>query len=269
MNTRAWGRSALAAFLILAGSAAAQSLITNGGFEQVQIPPGNSQEPTNIPGWTHAGTVGEALLWSIGYTDIDGSITVAGDGRQFVTIGGGYFASGTASWTQLVNGLSPGVTYRLDFKMASEADFSGPQSLTVEFISGSSTNAQTFGAAAPPFNYWSGWESKTMYYTAPSNQVALVFTATTMYDVGLDAVSLAAACPVFTAIGQLGTNVVAQGTNGVPGGSYHVLATTNLALPLTNWTSVASNLFDSGGNFAFTNGIVLGRRCEFYLLQLP
>jgi hypothetical protein len=45
-----------------------------------------------------------------------------------------------------------------------------------------------------------------------------------------------------------------------------VLATTNVALPVSNWTRIATNSF-AGGNFSFTNAVNLPQR--FYLLQVP
>jgi hypothetical protein len=76
------------------GEAAAQS-VTNGSFEAVPIgSPYVSVNPADIPGWTHTGTVGDGLLWAIGYSYGGGSITTAGSGSQFVTLGGGYLTSG-------------------------------------------------------------------------------------------------------------------------------------------------------------------------------
>jgi len=49
--------------------------------------------------------------------------------------------------------------------------------------------------------------------------------------------------------------------------TYYVLASTNVALPLTNWTTVATQQFDLTGNFAFTNrGGTNGQ--QFYLLKV-
>jgi hypothetical protein len=78
----------------------------------------------------------------------------------------------------------------------------------------------------------------------------------------------AAPHPVINAINLLGANLVIAGTNGVPGGKYFVLATTNLALPLPLWTCQATNPFDGGGNFNFTNALDAGSPREFYLLQI-
>jgi len=50
-------------------------------------------------------------------------------------------------------------------------------------------------------------------------------------------------------------------------GEYLVLASTNANLPLALWTAVASNRFDTSGNFIFTGPINLSQ--QFYRLQVP
>ena len=37
--------------------------------------------------------------------------------------------------------------------------------------------------------------------------------------------------------------------------TYRVLISTNLTLPLSNWVALLTNLFDTNGNFTFTNSI--------------
>jgi autotransporter-associated beta strand protein len=65
-------------------------------------------------------------------------------------------------------------------------------------------------------------------------------------------------------------NVVLTGTNNSgPGGTFHVLASTNIALPVTNWTAVTNGTFDSSGNFNTTNAIDAAEPQSFYILQVP
>jgi hypothetical protein len=60
-----------------------------------------------------------------------------------------------------------------------------------------------------------------------------------------------------------------SGTNGVPNINYYVLASTNAAMPVTNWTRIATIAFDSDGNFSFTNALDLTAPRRFFLIQLP
>ncbi|HVX56797.1 MAG TPA: autotransporter-associated beta strand repeat-containing protein, partial [Candidatus Saccharimonadales bacterium] len=69
-----------------------------------------------------------------------------------------------------------------------------------------------------------------------------------------------------TAVSVSGTNVLVHGTNNnVPNTSFHfaVLTSTNLTLPLSSWTPVLTNGFNSDGTFDYTNPIVPGTPRQF------
>ncbi len=68
-------------------------------------------------------------------------------------------------------------------------------------------------------------------------------------------------------LSTLNSQLVLNGSNGIPGWNYLVLASTNLALPAAQWPVLATNAFDSNGNFNFTNGI--GATRQFFLLKVP
>jgi len=62
-----------------------------------------------------------------------------------------------------------------------------------------------------------------------------------------------------TRVTAVGTNLVVHGTNNnVPNTSFHyvVLTSTNLTLPLSSWTAVATNSFNTNGTFDYTNPVV-------------
>jgi hypothetical protein len=60
-----------------------------------------------------------------------------------------------------------------------------------------------------------------------------------------------------------------SGSGGAPNQIYYLLSSTNLTLPLNQWTRVATNRFDAGGQFSFTNSVGAEAFANFYLLQLP
>lgn len=67
-----------------------------------------------------------------------------------------------------------------------------------------------------------------------------------------------------------GTNLVIQGTNNnVPNTNFHyaVLVSTNVALPLSNWTILSTNPFNSDGTFDYTNPVVPGTPHQFIDVQ--
>ena len=75
--------------------------------------------------------------------------------------------------------------------------------------------------------------------------------------------------PRIESIIRSGTNLVMRGTNGPGNGTYYVLASTNIALPLTNWTRVLTNQFSGNGNFSFTNPINPALPRRFFVLEVP
>lgn len=62
--------------------------------------------------------------------------------------------------------------------------------------------------------------------------------------------------------------LVLSGSNGIANWPYYLLASTNLATPLSNWTPLLSNAFDGNGNFIFTNTSESNAQ-QFFILQLP
>jgi rhamnogalacturonan endolyase len=75
--------------------------------------------------------------------------------------------------------------------------------------------------------------------------------------------------PHFNSVGLVGTNLVMSGNGGTAGSNYYVLASTNLLLPLVQWTPIVTNQFGTNGGFNFTNGVNSGTPLRFYRLQVP
>jgi hypothetical protein len=64
--------------------------------------------------------------------------------------------------------------------------------------------------------------------------------------------------------------IIINGTNNNDGsgGTYHVLTTTNIGIPLMNWTVLGGASFDGNGGFSFTNSAATNIH-QFYLLTIP
>jgi uncharacterized delta-60 repeat protein len=75
--------------------------------------------------------------------------------------------------------------------------------------------------------------------------------------------------PSITSVSWVGGGLRITGTSRTPGRSYYVLASTNLTLPVSQWTPVATNVFDGSGNFGFTNTVSQSAPHRYFLLQLP
>ncbi|HEV2437757.1 MAG TPA: polysaccharide lyase family protein [Verrucomicrobiae bacterium] len=73
--------------------------------------------------------------------------------------------------------------------------------------------------------------------------------------------------PTIAKITVSGANFILSGTGGFPTSTYHVLASTNLALPVAQWTLMATNQYDTSGDFVITNVIDPAWPQTFYRLQ--
>lgn len=71
--------------------------------------------------------------------------------------------------------------------------------------------------------------------------------------------------PEFGPVQLSGNNLVLSGTNGPFGGTYYVLTTTNLALPIAQWTVLSTNSFNAGGGFSFTTPLPTAPQQYFML----
>jgi hypothetical protein len=75
--------------------------------------------------------------------------------------------------------------------------------------------------------------------------------------------------PTIQYVSLSAAKITLSGTNNSgPGGTYHVLTSTNLLLPRTSWTELTNGSFDSTGRFSFTNSIGT-IPWQFYTLRVP
>lgn len=63
------------------------------------------------------------------------------------------------------------------------------------------------------------------------------------------------------------SSTVLKGWGGVPGRDYYVLSSTNLALPLSNWTRLATNVFGANGSAGFTSATEPATDHRYYMIQ--
>jgi hypothetical protein len=73
--------------------------------------------------------------------------------------------------------------------------------------------------------------------------------------------------PVIGQFNLTGGNFSFSGTGGTPNWNYDVLTTTNLALPVSDWSNASSGQFDPTGNFNVVIPINPVSAQQFYLLR--
>lgn len=190
---------------VLLATSAQASLVQNGSFEDVQINAQFSTNPADIPGWTHTGSAGDDLIARSGPQCCGGTnMALAGDGNQFVTLGGGFFLTGTAAWSQTIAGLTIGQTYTVSFLLAAEGE-TATQDITVGFADGSDSAPQTFTSLPTNTLFWQNWGVNQYNFVPTATSATLQFSVVNQaFDVGLDGVSITAV-PVPAAIWLLGT----------------------------------------------------------------
>ena len=74
--------------------------------------------------------------------------------------------------------------------------------------------------------------------------------------------------PVVTQALMSGGSFIFSGTNGTANADYHVLASTDVTLPVAQWTEIASDVFDINGNFAITNPVSPSLPQQFYRIRV-
>ena len=83
--------------------------------------------------------------------------------------------------------------------------------------------------------------------------------------IGIDVVALQA--PTLSNISRSGNSIVLSGSGGAAGGGYHVLSSTDLTIPVANWTPAGTGSFDGSGNFSIT--INRSAPQTFYIISVP
>ena len=153
---------------------------------------------------------------------------------------------------------------------------------TLALSSSTALNVNNTGAALTAGNYVlisndSAGSPGAVAGTPPSVTVTgggLVAGATASLQInnGLQLVvtSSAPSQPALKKISISGTRLSLSATGGSDGGNFVLLESTNLALPLSQWTPVLTNSFDSSGNLNLSTNILNPATPEeFYILQVP
>ena len=102
-------------------------------------------------------------------------------------------------------------------------------------------------------------------FILPSLPAGLAWNTSALNESGALSV-VALTSPVIGSVKAINGNIIVSGTGGPDGLPYIIQATTNLTSP--QWTTLATNQFDAGGNFIFTNAVNANWPQTYYRLQL-
>jgi autotransporter-associated beta strand protein len=147
------------------------------------------------------------------------------------TAGGTIHLGGTLVVTNVGAPLQSGDTFTL---------FSGTLSRTISVSS----------ASLPPLSPGLSWDTSSL-----NSQGRISVTTTTP--------------PSITGVSVAGGYFTMTGSGGQAGATYRVVASTNVALPLSSWVPVATNTFDASGNINLSIAINPAVPDNFYRIQVP
>ena len=223
-------------------AAACVGLVVNGGFET-----------GNFTGWSTGGN----FTWC----DVDGASDVARSGNFGAYLG----AMGHLGYLYQTLVTTPGAAYRISFWLDNPT-FDPPNEFVVSW------NGTTLldWSNAPAF----AWTNIQFNVTAPGSSALLQFGFKNYGDFGLDQIAVLPGVMSPPSLGRVcwsGRNLVMNTVAGLGGATYHLLTSTNLALPNSQWTPVATYSPDANGAFTIvvTNAfdpLIAGR---FYILKTP
>ncbi len=120
-----------------------------------------------------------------------------------------------------------------------------------------------------------GWTNIQFVVSATGTSTVLQFGFQDAFNwLGFDNIGVAMltqppALPGIAGLSLSGTNLVINGSNGVSGATYYVLMSTNVALPRSQWTPMATNALSASGNFSITATNAVNPNVPecFYVLQ--
>jgi autotransporter-associated beta strand protein len=227
--------------LLVNGSLAAESPVTVGGTSQNGILGGTGTiyGPVTV---LNSGTLAPGT--SIGQLTISNTLTLQSGSTTVIEL------NKTLGTNDFVRGLS-------------NVAYAG--TLVVTNLSGTLASSNTFklfeaGAYTGAFDL----------FDLPPLANGLTWDTTGLTSDGtIKVIGTAIAQPHIDSVSLSSGNLVLSGTGGTAGADYHVLASTNVALPLAQWSPIQTNQFTVGGNFAFTNSIDSNTPKLFFILQVP
>jgi hypothetical protein len=80
--------------------------------------------------------------------------------------------------------------------------------------------------------------------------------------------STTAPTPVFGSVAAADGNLLISASGGIPYDPCYLLTSTNLATPVSDWSCVTTNYFDSTGATTFTNVISTDQTQQYFQLQV-
>jgi hypothetical protein len=107
------------------------------------------------------------------------------------------------------------------------------------------------------------WEVANLLYSTPSDAGVIVGTFKFAgYTAPLTT-------PVVNQVTLSGSNLIIRASNGLPDSVFSVITSTNLALPVAEWSTTASGVFDGSGTSSNSISVNLAEPARFFRISQP
>jgi autotransporter-associated beta strand protein len=264
--------SALSSAYVLAGGAVIDTGTNNSAITQALLDGGGNG------GLTKVGTGALYLNGANTYTGptlvnagtLGGSGSIAGS----VTIGAGAsLAPGTSIGTLAVGGnLTLGSNTVMEVSKDGGVPASDLVAVTGNLAFGGKLTVVVTGTNAlavnDTFNLFD-WGTRSGSFTATNLPANYTWDLSQLAVNGTIRVSGVLNRPTVNPPVRSGGNYILTGTGGTPGGAYTWLNSTNVSLPLTQWTTNTTGTFDGSGNFSNAIPINVSEPARFFQLRVP
>jgi autotransporter-associated beta strand protein len=215
---------------------------------------------TLAPGQTLNGGAGTNGPGTVNGALIASASSVVAPGTSPTNIGSLTVSATSTFHGSTVMKLSP-ATATNDRLNANAITYGG--SLLVTNIQGNITNGQTFQLFFATNGIYNAGSFSSV--TLPSSS-GLSWANNLAVNGSIAAIAILP--PYITSISLSGSSLVIRGTNGTPGQQFTTLTSTNIVLPLSQWTPIATNTFN-GASFSVTNTVTSSAPQNFFALRVP
>jgi autotransporter-associated beta strand protein len=177
------------------------------------------------------------------------------------------FESSSTVWMKLNRASSPNSDQILASNSISYGNQYGPPTLVVTNIGAALQIGDTFKLFGSGTTNYSGSFDPTTIVLPPLLGSAQWNTSNLAVNGTISVVGPAP--PSFSSIMISGSDIVLNAIGGTPNGSVTVLTSTNITVPLAQWTTVTTGNFDGSGNFTYTvsGALSSGSPQQFYILK--
>jgi hypothetical protein len=227
------------------------SVSSSGAALDVMIVRNANFQTGDLTGWTVTGDTNSTFV-------DDGSVSGIAPymGHYELVLG----TSNSVGYLSQTLSTTPGAGYLLRFWF--ENPYGDPGTFLVSW------NGITILDVTDPVAY--SWEKMQFLVAATTTTTVLQFEYQDNYGgFGLDDISAFLAPLSISSISKSGADLTFNAVNGLSGGTYYLLTSTNLTLPFRQWTRIGTNTLSASGNFSITatNTLTQNVAQKFYIFE--